>query len=60
MIKRYFYGDKITDFLSTNTDQIIGTLTTAHTSAYTSLQGLQTEAWKEEIELLKNILPPYT
>ena len=60
MIQRYFYGDNIGNFLSTPTSQIIGILTTAHTSTFTSLQGVQTEAWKSEIELLQNILHPYT
>lgn len=59
MIRRYFYGDTISHFLTTPTTQIIGILTTAHTSTFTSLQGLQTEAWKAEIGLLKNILLPY-
>ena len=39
--------------------QIIGILTTAHTSLHASLQGLQTDAWYEEIVLLKSILSPY-
>ena len=59
MVKRYFYGDSIDDFLSTPESQIIGELTTAHTSLHSSLQGMQADAWREEIELLKNILPIY-
>ena len=59
MIKRYFYGDSIEGFLSTPESQIIGELTTAHTSLHSSLQGMQADAWREEIELLKNILPIY-
>ena len=39
--------------------QIIGGLTTAHTLLHASLQGLQAEAWREEISLLKEILAPY-
>ena len=38
---------------------IIGILTTAHTSLHASLQGLQNDAWREEISLLKDILTPY-
>ena len=59
MIKRYFYGDSIEGFLSTPESQIIGELTTAHTSLHSSLQGMQADAWREEIELLKNILSSY-
>lgn len=39
--------------------QIVGNLTCAHTSLHSSLQGLQAEAWNEEIRLLKDILAPY-
>ena len=39
--------------------QIIGILTTAHTSLHASLQSLQNDAWHEEISLLKDILTPY-
>ena len=39
--------------------QIIGILTTAHTSLHASLQSLQNDAWREEISLLKDILTPY-
>lgn len=39
--------------------QIIGKLTTAHTSLHSALQGTQTDAWCEEIALLKNILKAY-
>ena len=59
MIKRYFYGDSIDDFLALPESQIIGELTNAHTSLHSSLQGMQADAWREEIELLKNILSSY-
>ena len=39
--------------------QIIGILTSAHTSLHASLQSLQNDAWREEITLLKDILTPY-
>lgn len=39
--------------------QIIGILTTAHTSLHASLQSLQNDAWLEEIALLKDILVQY-
>ena len=59
MINRYFYGDTIGKFLGTPSSQIIGILTSAHTTSFASLQGLQTEAWKLEIQLLQDILQPY-
>ena len=59
MVKRYFHGDTIEGFLAMPDAQIIGILTTAHTSLHASLQGLQNDAWREEISLLKDILTPY-
>lgn len=59
MVKRYFHGDTIEGFLAMPKAQIVGNLTTAHTLLHSSLQGLQAEAWHEEISLLKNILTPY-
>lgn len=59
MIKRYFYGDTIEGFLAMPDAQIIGILTTAHTSLHASLQGLQADAWSEEITLLKDFITPY-
>ena len=59
MVKRYFHGDTIEGFLAMPDAQIVGNLTTAHTSLHASLQGLQAEAWCEEISLLKKILPQY-
>lgn len=59
MVKRFFYGDTIAEFLEMNEDQIIGALTTGHISLHSSLLRTQNEAWKEEIHLLKKILIPY-
>ena len=59
MVNRYFHGDTIEGFLAIPGVQIIGGLTTAHTLLHASLQGLQAEAWREEISLLKEILAPY-
>lgn len=59
MIQRYFYGDSIEKFLVTPEPQIIGELTSAHTSSHASLQGSQADAWHEEILLLKEILSTY-
>ena len=59
MVKRYFHGDTIKGFLTMPDAQIIGILTTAHTSLHASLQSLQNDAWREEIALLKDILVQY-
>ena len=59
MVKRFFHGDTIEGFLAMPDAQIVGNLTTAHTSLHASLQGLQAEAWCEEISLLKKTLPQY-
>ena len=59
MANRYFHGDTIEGFLAMPDAQIIGILTTAHTSLHASLQSLQNDAWHEEISLLKDILTPY-
>ena len=59
MVKRFFHGDTIEGFLAIPDAQIVGNLTTAHTSLHASLQGLQAGAWCEEISLLKKILPQY-
>lgn len=59
MVKRFFHGDTIEGFLAMPDAQIVGNLTTAHTSLHASLQGLQAEAWCEEISLLKKVLPQY-
>ena len=58
MIKRYFYGNSIEGFLDDSIEQIIGHLSVMHTSSF-ALQGTQMNAWKMEIELLKEILPQY-
>ena len=59
MVKRYFHGDTIEGFLAMHEAQIVGYLTTAHTSLHASLQGLQADVWREEIALLKDILTQY-
>ena len=59
MVKRYFHGDTIEGFLAMHDAQIVGYLTTAHTSLHASLQGLQADVWREEIALLKDILTQY-
>lgn len=59
MIKRFFYGEKIRAFLVRTESAIIGELAQAHNAMYASLRDVQSEAWVEEIKLLKRILGPY-
>jgi hypothetical protein len=53
MPKREYYADNIINFLSTSTNEILGTLTTNHDF---DLESTQKEAWKKEIEILKTVL----
>ena len=59
MIKRYFHGDTIEGFLKMPDAEIFGILANAHTTSYASLRDLQSDAWREEIQLMKKILPSY-
>ena len=59
MVKRYFYGDTIEGFLAMPKAHIIGELTTEYTSLHVSLKDKQTEAWCDEVEILKDILSSY-
>ena len=56
-VQRYYYSDTITDFLSRNDNEIIGKM------AWDSQHDINDEtkqSWREEIESLKEVLPPYT
>jgi len=55
--QRYFYSDKIADFLQKNEDRILGELSRNN---HFSLEETQRDAWLEEIRLLKEILDPYS
>jgi hypothetical protein len=52
-IKRSYYSDHITNFLQTDEYAIIGTLTQ---SSGSGVDGLQAEAWRKEIRILKSQL----
>lgn len=55
--QRYFYSDKIKDFLSKDNDTILGILSRNNNF---SLEETQRNAWLEEIGLLKQILVSYS
>ena len=56
-VQRYYYSDTITDFLSRSENEIVGALTLA--SQY-DINDETSQSWQEEIESLKEVLPPYT
>lgn len=55
-MKREYYSDSISNFLSSSTDEIIGKLTIS-SSFPDTLE--QRTAWVEEIEILRPVLRPY-
>jgi hypothetical protein len=55
-MKREYYSDTITNFLSTKSDEILGML--ARNNDF-SLEQTQRDAWLEEIEILQSVLQPY-
>lgn len=55
-MNREYYADSISGFLSTSADEILGKLTQG--SGF-SVDINQRDAWIEEIEILKQVLPPY-
>jgi hypothetical protein len=56
-VKREYYSDTISGFLRTSTEEIIGKLTLASEFPDTLEQR---QAWVEEIEILRRVLPPYS
>jgi len=56
-MNRFFYADRITNFLTASENEILGTLATKNPF---DLVDLQRDAWKYEIKLLKRILASET
>ena len=52
-MQRYYYSNTIQNFLNSNSDEIIGSLTLSNEF---SLEHTQRDAWFQEIEILKNVL----
>ena len=55
-MRRYYYSDTITNFLSTTRNEILGELVKSNDFA---LEQPQRDAWLEEINILKKTLQPY-
>ena len=55
-MKRAYYSDSISNFLSSAVDAILGALERGNDF---SLELNQRDAWVEEIQILKSVLPPY-
>lgn len=55
-MKREYYSDSITNFLSTSTDHIFAKLATNNEFP---LEHSQRDAWIEEIQILRSVLAPY-
>ena len=54
--QRYYYSDSITDFLSRNTNEIVGDLTLA---SQHDINDETSKSWVEEIETMREVLAPY-
>jgi len=55
-MSRAYYSDSIATFLNTDVDAILGALERGNDF---SLELTQRDAWMEEIQILKSVLPPY-
>lgn len=55
-VTRYYYSDKISDFMERKTDEIIGRLTRA---SQHDINDETSQSWVEEIETLRGALAPY-
>jgi hypothetical protein len=55
-MRREYYSDTISDFITRNNDEILGKLAQGNDFA---LEQTQRDAWLEEIRILKNVLYPY-
>ncbi len=55
-MRREYYSEKISDFLSASSDEILGKLVKNNDFA---LEQTQKDAWIEEISILKMVLEPY-
>src|SRR5688572_31409356 len=58
-MKRSYYSDTIAAFLDKPPYEILGQLTRSASVAGASLESTQTDAWLEEIGILKTALAPY-
>jgi hypothetical protein len=59
MINRYFYRNTIQGFLAQSDDEIMGKLSQEHLFLHQTLDNTQIFAWREEIEVFRQVLPQY-
>src|SRR6186713_1054294 len=58
-MKRAYYSDSIGAFLDKAPNEILGELAASASTGGASLESTQTDAWLEEIGILKTALAPY-
>jgi len=58
-MNRAFYSDPIAPFLDKASDEILGHLARSARAAGATLESTQTDAWLEEVRILKTALAPY-
>src|ERR1043165_9760398 len=55
-MERYFYSDTVSNFIASSNDEILGRLARANRH---DLELTQSDAWGQQIEILKEILTEY-
>src|SRR4051794_37276995 len=58
-MKRSYYAETIEGFLGASPDAILGELVRGNNADGATLDRSQSEAWLEQIRILKSALPPY-
>jgi hypothetical protein len=58
-MNRAYYADTISQFLAKRPDEVLGQLARSASTAGASLESTQTDAWLEEIDVLKTALGPF-
>lgn len=58
-MKRAYYTSSIRDFLDTSADEILGTLVQGASTSGTYIAKTQTDAWLEQVAILKESLSPF-
>jgi hypothetical protein len=57
-MNRAYYSDTIAEFLARPANEILGTLVRSASTAGASVESAQTDAWLEEVRILKAVLEP--
>jgi hypothetical protein len=58
-MNRAYYSDTITSFLEKNPDEILGQLVRRASAEGISIETTQTDAWLEQVDILRKTLTPY-